>query len=72
MVIDSILNRKDGKLYKAREFYQEMANYGNDEIAEAMDNGEEEDVKAELCKYIDEQGYNKEIKKYIKSQKWLK
>lgn len=40
-------------------------------IADAMDGGTEEDVKRELCRYIDAEDYNPEIKDYVNSVDWL-
>lgn len=80
MIIDRILDRKgweeDGKYdyYDPKEFYNDMMSYadmGGEEIARAMDFGEEEDVQRELCKYITDHNYNPEICKYINSVNWL-
>lgn len=80
MIIDRILDRKgweeDGKYdyYDPKEFYNDMMGYadmGGEEIARAMDFGEEEDVRRELCKYITDHNYNPEICKYINSVNWL-
>lgn len=73
MIIDLILDRKDGIPYNAKKFYNDCMEYGeiSHEITRAMDVGTEENVINELCKYIDEQDYNPEIKKYIQSVKWL-
>lgn len=40
-------------------------------ISRALDGGTEEDVKRELCLYIDDNGYNPAIKDYINSIQWL-
>lgn len=77
MIIDLILDRKDGYDYSVAEFYNELQEYGtifNDiawDIARAMDEGTEEDVKKELCRYVIEQGYNPQICEYINSVNWL-
>jgi hypothetical protein len=72
MVIDKILDRKDGMEYNAKAFYNDMMMYpqGHD-IAEAMDNGEEEDIKRELNVYVVKNDYNPEICNFINSVKWL-
>jgi hypothetical protein len=80
MIIDLILNRKDddGAGYNAKQFYGEVMGYGEiwpemaHPIANALDCGENDDVQRELCRYIDEQGYNPDIKNYINAQDWLK
>lgn len=62
-----------GKFY--REIFQYIGGCGDywaENITRAMDYGEEEDVKAALCRYIDEADYNPEIKNYINSVMWLK
>lgn len=77
MIIDLILDRQDGAEYSPRRFYNEVMDYGSiwpeicDPISRAMDYGEEEDVKRELCRYIDEQGYSPDIKDYINEVNWL-
>lgn len=77
MIIDIILDRKCGEKYSPREFYRSIMEYGEMwpgiawPIARAMDGGTEKDVKRELCEYIDNNGYNPEIKEYINSVNWL-
>ena len=83
MIIDKILDRKDNEeyfgedLYNSYDFYHAMLNYSGlaggafDYISEAMDYGEEDDVKKALCRYIDENDYNEDIKAYINSRNWL-
>ena len=68
-------NLRNGYVYKynPRIFYHETLAYGKigDGITAAMDYGGEEDVKRELCAYIDKQEYNPEIKEYINSVNWI-
>ena len=77
MIIDLILDRKDGIEYNAREFYLQVQSYGEVfgniayDITRAMDEGDEEDVKRELRHYVIEQGYNPAICDYIDSVNWL-
>ena len=77
MIIDCILDRKDGSNYNPHEFYNKMIEYDEVfggiawDIIRAMDYGEEADVKKALCEYIDKQGYNPAIKDYINSVSWL-
>lgn len=78
MIIDLIFDRKDGFTeYNAKEFYNECMEYNGifngiaDGITKAMDYGTEQEVKAELCKYIINNGYNTEICKYINLVDWL-
>ena len=73
MIIDRILDRKDGEPYDAREFYNDMMLYGGNgiDIARAMDGGTNKDVQRELCKYIDDNDYNHRIKEYINKTRWI-
>lgn len=65
------------KEYHAKTFYNNVMQYHEafpeivEPIAEALDNGEEKDVKRELNKYIIEQEYNPEICIYINSVNWI-
>jgi hypothetical protein len=73
MIIDLIIDRKNGHEYKAGDFYRELMCY--DKIAwpitRALDEGEEPDVRKALCDYIMEQGYKLDICDYINSVDWL-
>ena len=83
MIIDLILDRKDNISegftddYNAHDFYMECMGYNStfygiaDGITRSMDGGTEEEVKAELCKYILKNGYNTEICEFIQSVNWL-
>ena len=77
MVIDYILDRRDGKKYKALDFYRYAMQESScldgmfDGLTKAMDYGTEEDVRRELNAYIKNEGYNPEICEYIDSVKWL-
>lgn len=74
MIIDLILDRKDGSSYKAKEFYDDVMIYekGSDyKISRALDGGTEEDVKRELCDYIIHNNYNPKICNYINKVTWL-
>ena len=73
MIIDLILDRKDGRRYDPEEFYREVVMYGEIGfgISSAMDDGEEIDVKTELCYYVAQNGYSLDICDYIKSVNWL-
>ena len=77
MIIDLILDRKDGSSYDPRTFYNSVQEYGESfgkiafDISEKMDNGEEDDVKRALCNYIIQQNYNLNILLFILSVDWL-
>ena len=77
MIVDLILDRKDGEPYSPKSFYLNVMGYGGTfsdlafDIARAMDGGSETDVKRELCRYIDDGSYNPAIKNYINSVSWL-
>ena len=78
MIIDCILDRREdeayGVPYVPSKFYRDVFRYGRigDGITEAMDYGEEEDVRRELCRYIMTNEYNPEICEYVNSRTWLK
>lgn len=76
MIIDLILNRKDGDNYDPHNFYLEVMDYEalfnfDRSISYAMDHLEEAQVKRALCDYITNNNYNENIKDYIKSVNWL-
>jgi hypothetical protein len=74
MIIDLILDRYDGDAYDPKEFYDMVMEYeeGTDyPISTALDGGEEEDIRRELCAYIDDGNYNPKIKDFINSVKGL-
>lgn len=76
MIIDLILNRKDGKEYKQKEFYNDICSYGDigDGIASALDGGLNHDIEYELIKYTIDNGYDNidgHICDYIRKVKWL-
>ncbi len=73
MIIDLILDRKDGDAYSPREFYNGVMGYGKvgHLITQMMDEGTELEVKAALCRYIIDNGYNEKICEYIISVNWL-
>ena len=76
MIIDAILDVRDGHGYDAREFYEyvsESEAFFNSDwpISRAMDGGKNEDVQRELCAYIDANGYNPEIKLFINKFNWI-
>lgn len=73
MIIDLILDRKDGQKYNPKIFYTSVMQYGEIgwNIAEALDNGNEKTIKEAISKYITDNEYNPKIIDYIKSVKWL-
>lgn len=77
MIIDLILDRKDGAKYSPREFYFAVLEYRDiwpelsDPITKALDGGTEKDIKRALCDYVLTQGYNPEICDYINRVSWL-
>ena len=73
MIIDKILDRKDGQKYIPKQFYNDVMQYGEigHGIAEAMDGGTEKQVKTELGIYIIKNGYNLNIIDYINTVDWL-
>lgn len=74
MIIDRILDRKDGTPYNAHDFYFYCLGYMRgigDKITAALDYGTEEDVKRALCEYVINNEYNPKICDYINSVSWL-
>lgn len=76
MIIDLILNRRDGELYSPKQFYNDVMGYESVcgigySISRALDYGSEKQVKKALCDYIVNNDYNLNIMKYINSVKWL-
>jgi len=73
MIIDLMLDRKDGTNYAPKQFYCDVMNYGEigNKISRAMDSGEELDIKTALSDYILENGYSLDITDYIFSVNWL-
>ena len=82
MIIDIILDRYDDErdglphAYDPREFYREVMEWSDlnpraDLITRAMDGGTEEDVRRELCAYIDANDYNPDIKFWINGRTWI-
>lgn len=78
MIIDLILDRRDAGIeYSPKKFYTDIMGYYQSfpeiagPIADALDNGNEEDVKRELVRYMKEQGYSDKVEDYIMQVKWL-
>lgn len=83
MIIDMILDRRDYEeagifQYRAKSFYDMMMAYGEDleigqDIARAMDCGEEPDVREKICEYIDDYGYAHipNLKEWVNKKNWL-
>ena len=77
MIIDLILDRKDGAEYVPRDFYNAVCEYEDIfeslgfNISRAMDSGNESEVRIALCQYVLNHGHNSDITKYIHSVNWL-
>ena len=76
MLIDLILDRKDGQPYNARQFYNEVSDYidvfpSYMDVTRAMDSGTEADVQRALCEYVAREEYNPALTAYIRSVQWL-
>ena len=76
MIIDLILDRQDGAIFRAWEFGNEIADYAEvfdcaKPILEAIEKEDEEATKAALCQYVIKQGYNPQICDYINSENWV-
>lgn len=77
MIIDLIVDRKCGVAYDAKVFYNEVMSYryltprDSDRITRAMDEGQEQYVRVELCAYILRNGWSEDLCGYIRSVNWL-
>jgi hypothetical protein len=75
MIIDVILDRKDGAIkYTAATHLKAIYDYATDagmtELATAVDGGNDEEVKAALMRYITVCGYPTALLDYIASVRW--
>ena len=75
MIIDIILDRKDGAIrYNANKHLKAIYDYATDagmtELATAVDGGSEDDVKAALMCYISAGGYPLDLLDYIARVRW--
>lgn len=72
MIIDAIIEAKeDGDYMGLRYLYDQSVFFGFNSLASAIDCGENSDIQRELCKYIDSQEYNPDLKEFINSFDWL-
>ena len=76
MIIDAILDRRNGAAYDPKEFYDYVSGWNGmnseyEDIARALDCGEENDVKRLLCEYIRNNEYSLALCSYIRSVDWL-
>ena len=73
MIIDLILDRKDGDDYSPRDFYFNVMEYGEPGygITRAMDRGTNRDVQKALADYILDNEYNPALCGYVFSVDWL-
>lgn len=74
MIVDKILDRKDGIPYTPERFSHDVKTYGiigGHRIVAAMKGGNEKEVKTALHAYIKDHGYPRAISDYIESVQWL-
>ena len=76
MIVDLILERREGEPYDAEDFYDYVIEAETlfdlpRDISRAMDSGDDEAVKAALCEYLRANGYNEKLCEYVRGQKWL-
>ena len=77
MLVDLILDRRDGVSYSPNDFRNDVKEYCETfhsyiPIYNALIDGSEDDVKEELCRYINDEWYGSPlIKNYIRSVNWL-
>lgn len=74
MIIDLILDRKDGKEYNKEAFFSEVLEYSKEgnfyDLANAFGLGSEKEVKEALCSYVIRNDYNPTICEFINSNNW--
>lgn len=77
MLIDVILDRKDGAKYDPLDFAFAVNDYAGvfpelmQPVLKALESKDERRVKHALCGYVLEGGYNSEICDYVNSVNWL-
>lgn len=75
MIVDIILDRRAGSDYSPLHIlrYTDRRVYGDcfQYIQDAFLDEDNNNVQLALCRYIDDQGYNPNIKQYIWSVDWL-
>lgn len=75
MIIDRILDRKDGVMYSPSDLYEYVVKDDGgvitENIAIALEVGNNRDVQNALCAYIVANDYNEEICAYINSTMWV-
>ena len=73
MIIDLILDRKDGQTYSPAGFYRDVMEYGPEGwgISRAMDRGTNRDIQKAIADYILDNGYNPELCGFVFSVEWL-
>ena len=71
MIIDEILDRRDGYKYDP-EYLVDIAEIdGFDNIVKAFKSKNENAAKSALKEYINENGYDNKLNEYVDSQQWI-
>lgn len=77
MIIDLLLDRKDGAKYCPEAFYRDIRAYESeldiDYISKALDYGSDRDVHKALCKYLVDFDYiyDPALFEYVTSVPWI-
>ena len=76
MIIDKILDLRANPesfdaFHDGHYIYEEAIEFGFGYIADAFDCGTNKDCQKALCRYIDENDYNPDIKEFINSFNWV-
>lgn len=80
MIIDAILDRMDAieetgqdsySMDNAKYIYDCAVIFEFNALANALDNGTNEDVQRELCNYIIDCEYNETLCEFINKERWL-
>lgn len=71
MIIDEILDRRDGCKYNP-EYLVDIAEIdGFDNIVKAFKSKNENAAKSALKEYVNENGYDNKLNEYVDSQQWI-
>lgn len=76
MLIDKILDRRDGEEYSPRDLYNYLQEEGEVfafywDYARIMDEGTEKEMQDALCEYVTASGYRLDVCDYVRSVDWL-
>ena len=71
MIIDEILDRRDGCKYDPEYLVDTAKINGFNNVVKAFESKDENAVKSSLKEYVHENGYSDNVCEYIDSQQWI-